>query len=188
MEMERYIDCKEAANILGVSIRRISGLCNEGKLEGAYRQGKSWKIPELSVLHMVKDGQKKTEKTDVLPCAVGNTSYKEITQHCYYVDKTLLIRDLIDDHSTVTLFTRPRRFGKTLAMDMLKTFFEKSDEDTSVYFRDKKIWRCGEKYRFMQGRYPVVTITFKDVKFTNWEIRWKPFRLCCVTNICGIRN
>lgn len=169
MEKECYIDCKEAANILGMSTRRISGLCNEGKLEGAYRQGKKWKIPEASILQMMKHGQDETGEKEILPCAVGNTSYKEITQHCYYVDKTLLIRDLIDDHSTVTLFTRPRRFGKTLAMDMLKTFFEKSDEDTSVYFRDKKIWRCGEKYRFMQGRYPVVAITFKDVKFTNWE-------------------
>ena len=70
----------------------------------------------------------------LLPCAVGNTSYIEISSECYYVDKTLLIRDLIDDHSMVTLFTRPRRFGKTLAVNMIKTFFEKTEEDTSTYF------------------------------------------------------
>ena len=57
-----------------------------------------------------------------------------VVKHSYYVDKTLLIRDLIDDNVPVILFTRPRRFGKTLAIDMLKSYFEKSDEDTSAYF------------------------------------------------------
>ena len=66
------------------------------------------------------------------------------------------------------LFTRPRRFGKTLNMDMLRTFFEKSSEDTSAYFRDKKIWACGKPYREEQGKYPVIFLTFKDVKFSTW--------------------
>ena len=83
----------------------------------------------------------------ILPFTIGNTSYIEVSSECYYVDKTLLIRDLIDDHNMVTLFTRPRRFGKTLAINTLKTFFEKSEEDTSRYFTDKKIWKCGERYR-----------------------------------------
>jgi len=69
----------------------------------------------------------------------------------------------------VSLFTRPRRFGKTLNMDMLRTFFEKTDEDTSVYFKDKKIWSCGKKYREYQGKYPVIFVTFKDIKFDTWE-------------------
>lgn len=56
----------------------------------------------------------------------------------YYVDKTMLIKDFIDERPMVTLFTRPRRFGKTLNMDMLRTFFEKTEQDTSVYFQDKK--------------------------------------------------
>ena len=50
----------------------------------------------------------------------------------------MLIKDIIDEHSKVYLFTRPRRFGKTLTMDMVRTFFEKTSEDTSVYFQDKK--------------------------------------------------
>ena len=54
-------------------------------------------------------------------------------------------------------------------MDMLRTYFEKSDKDTSVYFRDKKIWACGQKYRDYQSKYPVIFLTFKDVKFDNWE-------------------
>ena len=69
----------------------------------------------------------------------------------------------------VSLFTRPRRFGKTLNMDMLRVFFEKTEEDTSIYFRNKKIWACGERYQAYQGKYPVIFLTFKDVKCTNWE-------------------
>ena len=87
----------------------------------------------------------------------------------YYVDKTMLIKDFIDERPMVTLFTRPRRFGKTLNMDMLRTFFEKTGQDTSVYFQDKKIWACGQKYRSYQGKYPVIFLTFKDVKFNTWE-------------------
>ena len=94
------------------------------------------------------------EEERLLPCAVGNTSYIEMASECYYVDKTLLIRDLIDDHNKVTLFTRPRRFGKTLAINMLKTYFEKTEEDTSRYFAGREIWQCGYKYRSLQGKYP----------------------------------
>lgn len=121
-------------------------------------------------------GEKRLED-EKLPCAVGSTSYVDTVKNCYYVDKTLLIRDLIDDHATVTLFTRPRRFGKTLAIDMLKVYFEKTDADSSIYFRDKKIWSCGEKYREKQGTYPVIYITFKDVKFDNWNDSLEAVRL-----------
>ena len=54
-------------------------------------------------------------------------------------------------------------------MDMLRVFFEISAEDTSIYFKDKAIWNCGEKYRSHQGKYPVIFLTFKDVKFNSWE-------------------
>ncbi|MDO4648000.1 MAG: AAA family ATPase, partial [Eubacteriales bacterium] len=64
---------------------------------------------------------------------------------------------------------RPRRFGKTLNMDMLRVFFEISESDTSIYFEDKAIWRCGEAYRKYQGQYPVIFLSFKDVKFDSWE-------------------
>jgi len=77
----------------------------------------------------------------------------------------------------VTLFTRPRRFGKTLAINTIKTFFEKTDEDTSRYFTDKKIWQCGDKYRALQGKYPVIMLTFKDVKYNSWEESMEAIRL-----------
>ena len=54
-------------------------------------------------------------------------------------------------------------------MDMLRVFFEISDKDTSMYFVDKNIWQCGEEYRLHQGKYPVIFLTFKDVKFDTWN-------------------
>ena len=81
----------------------------------------------------------------------------------------MMIKEFLDERPMVSLFTRPRSFGKTLNMDMLRTFFEKTAEDTSVYFKDKKIWKCGKNYRDYQGKYPVIFITFKDVKRDTWE-------------------
>ncbi|WP_330654441.1 AAA family ATPase [Blautia sp. MSJ-19] len=104
-----------------------------------------------------------------LPLPVGISDYRRASEEYYYVDKTLMIRDILNERPMVSLFTRPRRFGKTLNMDMLRTFFEKTEEDTSIYFKDKKIWKCGEKYREYQGKYPVIFLTFKDVKRNTWE-------------------
>lgn len=84
------------------------------------------------------------------------------------MDKTLLIQQLLDAESDNLLFTRPRRFGETLNLDMLHTFFEKTDEDTSIYFHDKKIWTCGPKYTEEQGKYPVVHLSFKDIPGRTW--------------------
>lgn len=78
-----------------------------------------------------------------MPFPIGISDFKEIATNYYYIDKTLLIRDFLDTIPKVSLFTRPRRFGKTLNMDMLRVFFEKTEEDTSCYFKDKKIWECG---------------------------------------------
>jgi excisionase family DNA binding protein len=178
MENIKYITTKEAASVLGKTTRTIIGLCQKGKLNGAIQKGRNWKIPEDSVLaYVAANPSKKTKKKATLPLAVGNTSYTEIANDCYYVDKTLLIRDLLDHHSQVTLFTRPRRFGKTLAINMLKTFFEKSEEDTSRYFYDKKIWGCGDDYRKHQGKYPVIILNFKDIKFTSWEESFEALKL-----------
>lgn len=104
-----------------------------------------------------------------LPLPIGISDYCLASSEYYYIDKTMMIKDFIDERPMVSLFTRPRRFGKTLNMDMLRAFFEKTDEDTSVYFKDKQIWNCGKKYRAYQGKYPVIFITFKDIKFNSWE-------------------
>lgn len=102
-----------------------------------------------------------------LPLPIGASNYKLVSTEYYYVDKTLLIKELLDERAVITLFTRPRRFGKTLNMDMLRTFFEKTPEDTSKYFKDKKIWQAGEKYTSQQGKYPIIFLSLKDVKFSN---------------------
>ncbi|MCD8202285.1 MAG: AAA family ATPase, partial [Prevotella sp.] len=108
---------------------------------------------------------------------IGVSSFAKIDS-MYYVDKTLFIKDFIDLKGDVTLFTRPRRFGKTLNMDMLKTFFEKTPKDNSDLFKDKKIWQCGSRYTDEQGKYPVIWITFKSAKFATYddcvnEIKWQ---------------
>lgn len=173
---KKYLSTTEVGSILGVTNRRVIGLCHEGKLDGASQKGKNWVIPAESVYQYLRNTMSE-EKVGKLPCAVGKTSYAELSRDCYYVDKTLLIRDLIDSNSMVTLFTRPRRFGKTLTMNMLQTFFEKTDEDTSVFFKTKKIWQCDEKYRRMQGVYPVVSLTFKDIKFRSWADSFEAIRI-----------
>lgn len=104
-----------------------------------------------------------------LPLPVVTTNYKKICEDSYYVDKTLLIKEILDEKVNVALFTRPRRFGKTLNMDMLRTFFEKTAEDTGRYFQDKKIWQQGEKYTSHQGQYPVIFLSLKDIKARKWQ-------------------
>ncbi len=112
---------------------------------------------------------KRCDEKTIKSLPIGISDYVRAQSEYYYVDKTLLIKEFLDRRPLVSLFTRPRRFGKTLNMDMLRVFFEISDEDTGNYFADKAIWNCGEEYRAYQGKYPVIFLTFKDVKFDTWE-------------------
>ena len=112
-----------------------------------------------------------------LPLPVGTTDFKRICRENYYVDKTLLIKDLLDEKVSNILFTRPRRFGKTLNMDMLRTFFEKTDADTSSYFKDKAIWQQGEGYTQQQGQYPVIFLSLKDIKAQDWETSYELLKM-----------
>jgi hypothetical protein len=103
------------------------------------------------------------------PLPIGLSDYKELVEEgYYYVDKTLLIRDLIRYGGKVTLLPRPRRFGKTLNLSMLRYFFEGGAEETGYLFHDKKIWE-EEKIRGLQGQFPVIFLTFKNVKDSSWE-------------------
>lgn len=168
--MEGMMTTKEAAGLWGISDRRVSKYCNDGRIAGAMKSGSSWLIPVGTGKPMDKRRKPGQESNyERLPLPVGISDYRSASTKYYYVDKTLLIRDFLDEQAKVSLFTRPRRFGKTLNMDMLRIFFEKTDEDTSVYFRSKNIWKAGKKYRDYQGKYPVIFVTFKDVKFSNWE-------------------
>ncbi|GHU16872.1 hypothetical protein FACS1894163_07020 [Spirochaetia bacterium] len=96
-----------------------------------------------------------------------------IEQDYYYVDKTLLIKEMLDKKAAVNLFTRPRRFGKTLNMRMLQCFFENTAEttgkDTASLFTGLKIMNGGERYTAYMGQYPVVFLTFKDARMQSFE-------------------
>ena len=169
--MNATMTVKEAAKLWDISERRVMILCKEGKIDGVTKKGRSWVIP-ANAQKPADARYKKSQpvKTSTrLPLPIGISDYRLAVTEYYYIDKTMLIKDFIDERPMVSLFTRPRRFGKTLNMDMLRTFFEKTDEDTSVYFKDKKIWACGKKYQEYQGKYPVIFVSFKDVKFNTWE-------------------
>ncbi len=171
--MIKMISVKEAARQWNITERRVAELCRNGRIEGTMRQGRSWQIPadaSKPADKRIRSGSyRKNQGSSCLPLPIGVSDFRLAQAEYYYVDKTMLIKDFIDERPMVTLFTRPRRFGKTLNMDMLRTFFEKTEQDTSVYFQDKKIWACGQKYRSYQGKYPVIFLTFKDVKFNTWE-------------------
>lgn len=152
-----YISCESAAKKIGVSTRRIQQMCKQKEIVGAIKDGRNWLIPDNAILSPKK------------PLPIGVSDFKSATTNYYYVDKTLLIRDFLNAIPMVSLFTRPRRFGKTLNMDMLRVFFEKTLEDTSIYFKDKYIWQCGDYYTKHQGQYPVIFLSFKDVKCSSWQ-------------------
>ena len=108
----------------------------------------------------------KMEKKKMLP--IGIESFKEIiSQGYYYVDKTILIRDLLNDSAKVTLFTRPRRFGKSLNMSMLRYFFEIGADpklfDGLEISKEKKL--CDEYL----GQFPVISVSLKGIEGMNFE-------------------
>lgn len=166
--------CKEKAIEWGLSSRSVNDMCKKGKIPGAKKEKGVWMIPDDALKPVdgrVSSGKyiKDTSITNIKSLPIGISDYVRAQSEYYYVDKTLLIKKFLDQKPLVSLFTRPRRFGKTLNMDMLRVFFEISDEDTSKYFVDKAIWKCGEEYRSHQGKYPVIFLTFKDVKFDSWN-------------------
>lgn len=166
--------CKEIAEMWNVTERTVTTFCKSGRIPGAVKNGKSWQIPDDArkpVDGRVSSGKyvKKNQKKGLRALPIGISDYVRAQSEYYYVDKTMLIKEFLDQKPFVSLFTRPRRFGKTLNMDMLRVFFEISEEDTSKFFSDKNIWKCGSEYRSHQGKYPVIFLTFKDVKFDSWE-------------------
>ncbi|MDE6003985.1 MAG: ATP-binding protein [Oscillospiraceae bacterium] len=108
---------------------------------------------------------------------IGVEDFKTIIDcNYYFVDKSLLLRDLVHRFGKVSLFTRPRRFGKTLNMSMIRYFFEKSDEDHSYLFDGLKIAETGEQYMKYQGQHPVISITLKDIEAADDETAFEMFK------------
>lgn len=173
-QMINYYTTKEIAELWGINERQVADYCRTGEIQNAHKKSGRWLIPvdainphdyPQEIIPIPQD----IHPIGKLPLPIGDADFCSVVEHCYYVDKTLLIKDILDEGAKVSLFTRPRRFGKTLNMDMLRVFFEISDRDTSIYFKDKAIWECGENYCKHQGKYPVIYLSFKDICFDTWE-------------------
>lgn len=118
-------------------------------------------------------------KKKALPIGIDNFE-KLITRNYYFIDKTLLIKDLLDNKADVNLFTRPRRFGKTLNISMLQFFFEDarnefdgSKKDNSYLFEGLNIMNCGEEYTDHMGQYPVINLSLKSGKQPTFELTYE---------------
>ena len=107
-------------------------------------------------------------KTKRLPLPIGNSDWAVVKGGYWSADKTQLISGLLDKKTTVALFTRPRRFGKTVALEMSHTFFEQTEKSNASLFKGTKVWKDAA-HRAEQGRYPVIHVTLKDAKGGDWD-------------------
>ena len=113
------------------------------------------------------------------PIGIGIENYKELVDRpYYYVDKTFMIKELLDCGMKVGLFTRPRRFGKTLTLSMIKTYFEKeiaangSIVDNHHYFDGMKILEARDEYLEHMGKYPVISMSLKSARQPDYHMAY----------------
>lgn len=116
------------------------------------------------------------------PLPIGTDDFKKlITNGYYYVDKTLFVKDLLDKKGEVNLFTRPRRFGKTLNLSMIRYFFEDTGDpelntQNRDLFRGLEILYAGDRYTKEMNRYPVISLSLKSAKQSTWELSYLMLR------------
>ena len=122
-------------------------------------------------------------RNDKKSIPIGFEDLKEIIdKNLYYVDKTGMIAEMLDNPAKVNLFTRPRRFGKTLNLSMIRRFFEKEMDydgnpvDNGYLFKDLKISACGEKYLSHQGQYPVISLSLKSAKQPDYGMAYEALK------------
>lgn len=114
---------------------------------------------------------------------IGIDDYKNlIDNNCYYVDKTLLIKELFEEGGAVTLLPRPRRFGKTINLSMIAYFFERSVTSHKYLFEDKAIW-SHDKYRSMQGLFPVISLSLKGAKARNFNDTYEALTIAIANEV-----
>lgn len=112
--------------------------------------------------------------------SIGKQDFAFLRENnCFFVDKTNFIKEWWDNVDEITLLTRPRRFGKTLNMSMLNCFFSNKYADRGDLFEGLSIWK-EEKYRSLQGKYPVIFLSFADVKQTNYKDAIQKIKNCIV--------
>ena len=123
--------------------------------------------------------QKQAEVRNVKhkPLPIGVEDFKRLVDNGYYfIDKTLMIKELLENKETVNLFTRPRRFGKTLNMSMIQRFFEKTDESNAYLFDGLKISEFPECMQY-QGQYPVISLSLKSMKQGSYKDAFHMFKV-----------
>ena len=110
------------------------------------------------------------------PLPIGVEDFKRLVDNGYYfVDKTLMIKELLENKESVNLFTRPRRFGKTLNMSMLQRFFEATEKSNAYLFDGLKIAAYPE-YMAYQGQYPVISVSLKSMKQKNFTLAFETYK------------
>lgn len=172
MDYSNYIQINNIEKLCKIDSSYIIDLCNSNKIH--YKNINNQYFIAQEDIDIIKNEYDTLFNKKLKRLPIGISDFKElIDRNYYYVDKTLLIEQLLDAGDKVSLFTRPRRFGKTLTMSMLKTFFEKTDNDTSSYFKETKIWQAGERYISEQGKYNVIYLTLKDVRAETWDELYK---------------
>jgi len=101
---------------------------------------------------------------------IGSSNFKDfIENNGYFVDKTLLIQEVIDNHYEVLLIPRPRRFGKSINLSMLKYYFDVAEKDSAALFEPFQIWQAGDFYTSKQGKNPVIHLSLKGGKASSFE-------------------
>ena len=101
---------------------------------------------------------------------LGHSDFKDIIQNNnYFIDKSLLIEEILLAQKAVLLLPRPRRFGKTLNLSMLKYFFDKNEPENKKLFKNLKIWKTNDDIKQHCCKYPVIYLTFKDAKKNTWK-------------------
>lgn len=170
----QYMTSRQKATEWSVTKRMVNYWCANGQIEGAYKEGSRWWIPvdverpgeEERLRRMRAYTVRITGKKSV---AVGVQDFEALRRdQMFYVDKTDFIRQWWESGETTTLITRPRRFGKTLNLSMLNCFFSVFYENRADLFEGLKVWE-EKNYHKLQGRFPVIFLSFAGVKGTTFE-------------------
>ena len=159
----KTIELEEYAKTKGMSLRRVQQLCASGKISGARKVGRKWVIEEST-----------------LTMPSGTTSFEEVRKNFFYVDKTQLISLLLQDGPGTYFFSRPRRFGKSLNMDMLRCFFEIGSRKD--LFEGTKVFLDANAMEHF-ARYPVIHLSLRDLKADSMEGFLSTYRLLLASEI-----
>ena len=185
--------CREMAKVWNVTERTVSALCKSGKIPGAVKKGKSWQIPddaERPVDGRVSSGNyvKKNVPKEKKPLPIGISDYVRAQSEYYYVDKTMLIKEFLDQKPLVSLFTRPRRFGKTLNMDMIRVFLKYRKKIRVNILQIKIFGSAGRNIALTRENILLCFLHLRMSSLIHGKLQLIKFAVFCRKNMEGIRN